>query len=78
MNRREEIESRLAAISVGIDADGADIDALTEEVRALKEELRQLDEAAEKRKKLREEVSNGAGETVRRFGQQPEARTYGA
>lgn len=78
MNRREEIESRLAAISVEIDADGADIDALTEEVRALKEELRPLDEAAEKRKKLREEVSNGAGETVRRFGQQPEARTYGA
>lgn len=78
MNRREEIESRLAAISAGIDADGADIDALTEEVRALKEELRQLDEAAEKRKKLRAEVSNGAGETVRRFGQQPEARTYGA
>lgn len=78
MNRREEIESRLAAISAGIDADGADIDALTEEVRALKEELRQLDEAAEKRKKLCAEVSNGAGETVRRFGQQPEARTYGA
>lgn len=78
MNRKEEIESRLAAISAEIDTDGADIDALTEEVRALKEELRQLDEAAEKRRKLREEVSNGAGEVVRRFEQHPEARTYGA
>ena len=78
MNRKEEIESRLAAISAEIDTDGADIDALTEEVRALKEELRQLDEAAGKRRKLREEVSNGAGEVVRRFEQHPEARTYGA
>lgn len=78
MNRREEIESRLAAIRAEIDADGADIDALTEEVRALKAELKQLDEDAEKRRMLREEVSNGAGKTVRRFGQQPEARTYGA
>lgn len=78
MNRKEEIESRLAAISAEIDTDGADIDALTEEVRALKEELRQLDEAAEKRRKLREEVSNGAGEVVRRFEQHTEARTYGA
>lgn len=78
MNRKEEIESRLAAISAEIDTDGADIDALTEEVRALKEELRQLDEAAEKRRKLREEVSNGAGEVMRRFEQQTKARAYGA
>lgn len=78
MNRKEEIESRLSAISAEIDTDGANIDALTEEVRSLKEELRQINEAAEKRRKLRDEVSNGSGEVVRQFGQHPEARTYGA
>lgn len=78
MNRKEEIESRLAAISAEIDNDGANIDALTEEVRSLKEELRQINEAAEKRRKLRDEVSNGSGEVVRQFGQHTEARTYGA
>lgn len=78
MNRKEEIESRLSAISAEIDTDGANIDALTEEVRSLKEELRQINEAAEKRRKLRDEVSNGSGEVVRQFGQHTEARTYGA
>lgn len=78
MNRKEEIESRLSAISAEIDNDGANIDALTEEVRSLKEELRQINEAAEKRRKLRDEVSNGSGEVVRQFGQHTEARTYGA
>lgn len=78
MNRKEEIESRLSAISAEIDNDGANIDALTEEVRSLKEELRQINDAAEKRRKLRDEVSNGSGEVVRQFGQHTEARTYGA
>lgn len=67
MNRREEIEARLAAIASEIDMDGADIDALTEEVRSLKEELKRIKDDAEKRAMLRDEVASGAGEVIRRF-----------
>ena len=67
MNRKEEIEARLAAIRKEMDAPDADIDALTEEVRGLKAELNQINEAAEKRRKLREAVSGGAGMMVRDF-----------
>lgn len=67
MNRKEEIEARLAAIRTEMDAPDADIDALTEEVRGLKAELNQINEAAEKRRKLREAVSGGAGTIVRNF-----------
>lgn len=67
MNRKEEIETRLSAISTEMNAPDADLDALTEEVRSLKEELRQIEEAAEKRRKLREAVANGAGTVVRSF-----------
>ena len=68
MNRREEIEARLAAIRVEIEQENADLDALTEEVRGLKAELKSMDDAAEKRRKLMTEVSAGAGVTVRTFG----------
>lgn len=67
MKRKEEIEARLAAIRNEMDAPDADIDALTEEVRGLKTELDQINEAAEKRRKLREAVSGGAGMMVRDF-----------
>ena len=67
MNRKEEIETRLSAISTEMNAPDADLDALTEEVRSLKEELRQIEEAAEKRRKLRAAVANGAGTVVRSF-----------
>ena len=39
MNRKEEIEARLAAIRSEMEDPGADLDALTEEVRSLKEEF---------------------------------------
>lgn len=68
MNRREEIEARLSAIRSEMDAPDADIDALTEEVRTLKEELTQLETTAEKRRKLRESVTGGAGSVIRTFG----------
>lgn len=67
MNRKEEIEARLAEIRIEVDKPDADVDALTEEVRNLKEELRQIEEAAEKRKKVREAVARGEGEVIRTF-----------
>lgn len=76
MNRKEQIEARLAAIRQEMDAPDADIDALTEEVRGLKAELNQINDAAEKRRKLREAVNGGGGTVVRTFGQ-PENRTIG-
>lgn len=77
MNRKEEIEARLAAISSEMDAPDADLDALTEEVRSLKADLRQIEEAAEKRRKLREAVAGGQGTVVRSFSSEPESRSYG-
>lgn len=68
MNRKEEIEARLAAIGVEMDEPEADLDALTEEVRALKAELNKIEEAAEKRAKLRNAIANGDGTVVRTFG----------
>lgn len=68
MNRKEEIEARLAAIGVEMDAPDADLDALTEEVRGLKAELKEINEAAEKRAKLRSAVASGGGVVVRSFG----------
>ena len=79
MNRKEEIEARLAAIRKEMDAPDADIDALTEEVRGLKAELNQINEAAEKRRKLREAVSGGAGTIVRNFANEgPATKQYTA
>ena len=77
MGRKEEIEARLAAIRSEMEKDNADIDALTEEVRSLKEELRQIEADAEKRKKLREEVSSGDGVVIRDFVQdKPQKERY--
>ena len=79
MNRKQEIETRLAQIRQEMEQDGADLDALTEEVRKLKAELAQIEAAAEKRRKLREEVTNGVGTTVvRTFGQEQTACAYTA
>lgn len=69
MNRKEEIEARLAAIRNEMESPNADLDALTEEVRSLKEELRGIDETAEKRAKLRQAVAGGEGTVVRSFAQ---------
>lgn len=72
MNRKDEIEARLAAIRDELEKPDANIDALTEEVRRLKNELQQINAAAEKRKKLREAVSGGAGTMVRNFSKNGE------
>lgn len=78
MSRIEEIETRLAAIANEIENEGADIDALTEEVKALKEEKRTLENEAEKRAKLRKEVSGGAGVVVRNFVGNEEKKSFTA
>ena len=77
MHRKEEIETRLAAIRSEMEDPGADLDALTEEVRSLKAELHQIEEKAEKRRKLREAVAGGQGNVVRSFPGEPENRSYG-
>ena len=79
MNRIEEIEARLSAISGELDNDNADIDALEKEVRDLKAEKKQLEEAAEKCNRLKGEVASGkTGEVIRRFSpEQTETRSYG-
>ncbi len=69
MNRKEEIEARLAAIRSEMEDPGADLDALTEEVRNLKEELRTINETAEKRGRLRQAVAAGEGTVTRSFAQ---------
>ena len=74
MNRREEIEARLAAIRTEMDDDGADIDALTDEVRGLKAELGKI----EKREALMREVSGGGGTVVRTFGEPAAPEVFGA
>lgn len=77
MNRKEEIEARLAAIRSEMEDPGADLDALTEEVRTLKEELRKIDEAAEKRSKLRQAVAAGEGMVLRDFAGSAVSRALG-
>lgn len=67
MNRKEQIEARLAEIRAQVDNSDADIDALTEETRKLKTELQEIEQAAEKRSKLRSEVSAGLGVVTRDF-----------
>lgn len=68
MNRKEEIEARLAEIRIEVDKPDADLDALTEEVRSLKEELRQIEKTAEKRRETREAVARGEGTLIGYFG----------
>lgn len=77
MNRKQEIETRLAQIRQEMEQDGADLDALTEEVRKLKEELAGIEEQAEKRRQLREAVAGGAGTVVRSFAQEQQSEPFG-
>lgn len=63
MSRKTEIETRLAAIAVEAENEGADLDALLEETRSLKAELA----AADQREQLRGLVAAGAGEEIRGF-----------
>ena len=80
MNRLKEIEERMAAIAAEAEQDGADLDALEAEVRALKEERKGILDAAEKRKALLADITDGkAGTVVREFtAEKKEERTYGA
>lgn len=78
MNRKQEIETRLAQIRQEMEQDGADLDALTEEVRTLKAELDQIERTAEQRRQLREAVAGGAGTVVRSFGQENPPCAYTA
>lgn len=68
MNRKEEIEARLAAIRTELEAPDANIEALTAEVRSLKAELAGIEQQAEQRRQLREAVNAGQGTVVRNFG----------
>ena len=77
MNRKQEIEARLAQIRQEMEQDGADLDALTEEVRTLKAELDQIERTAEQRRQLREAVAGGAGTVVRSFGQEQQHDSFG-
>lgn len=77
MSRKEEIEARLSEIAAEADNEGADIDALTTEVRGLKKELKGIEDAAEQRKKLRQEVEGGAGVILRKFEDKKEERKMG-
>lgn len=77
MNRKQEIEARLAAISIEMNAPDADLDALTEEVRSLKEELKGIEQEAEKRAKLRAAVTGGDGVVIRNFGEPVKEEVFG-
>lgn len=73
----EDIEKRMEEIRTEIDGENPDIDALTEEVRKLNERKKGLEEAAEKRRKLKNDVEE-RGITVRRFTNPEEKREYDA
>lgn len=66
----QEIEARMAAIPAELEKDDADLDALQKEVEALKSERKQLVDAAERRKKLLDEVRAGGGVVVRTLPKQ--------
>lgn len=78
MTRIEEIEARLAAIPAELEQKGDDLDALNAleaEVKQLKEERKQIEDAAEKRRKIMDEVRAGGGQVVRTLPKQdPETR----
>lgn len=73
MNRLEEIEARLSAIETECEQENADIDALTEEVRGLKEEKKAIIAEAEKRNRLKENISAGKAGTVIKTFQEDKA-----
>jgi HK97 family phage major capsid protein len=64
MNRLKEIETRMAAIAVELEADGADVEKLIAEVKSLKEERKGILDQAEKRSNLIKEIAEGAGTPV--------------
>ena len=76
MNRKEEIEARLAAIRTELEAPDADIEALTAEVRSLKAELAGIEQQAEQRRQLREAVNGGQGTVVRSFAPAAQSESY--
>ena len=59
--RLKEIELRLAAIKAELEKDGADIDGLEKETKNLLEERKGLMDQAEKRKKILDQIVDGAG-----------------
>ena len=75
MNKRlQEIEARLNQIKVELEQDGADVDALEQEVKNLTEERKQILEKAEKRSKIINDITSGAGTVINDFLPKPEER----
>lgn len=69
--RLEEIELRLSAIKAELEkATGAEIDALETEVSALIEERKGITEAIEKRSKVINDITSGAGEILEQYKQE--------
>jgi HK97 family phage major capsid protein len=64
MTRIEEIETRLSAIKVELESDGANLDTLTTETDALIEERKGIIAGIEKRKALIANISDGTVGTV--------------
>jgi HK97 family phage major capsid protein len=76
MTRLQEIESRMTAIKVELDVDGADLDALETEINSLKEERKALTDKIEKRKALLDGVANLENPTIiKTFEDEKEKRT---
>lgn len=78
MQRLDEIEARMAAISVELEKDDADLDALETEVRSLKTEKEKIEKAAEKRQKLMSDVAAGVAGAMRMRPAQEEEKAYDA
>lgn len=75
MNKRlQEIEARLNQIKVELEQEDADIDVLEQEVKNLTEERKQILEKAEKRSKIINDITSGAGVTINDFLPKPEER----
>ena len=64
MNRLNEIETRLAAINVELDADDANFEALETELNELTEERKGIMEKVEKRKALQDNIANMQGANI--------------
>lgn len=72
MERLNEIETRMAAITAELDTEGADLDALEAEVRSLNTEKTQIAEAIEKRKAIVDEVTKN-GVVIKTFEERKDA-----
>ena len=74
-----EINARLEEIRTESEKPDADLDALLTEARALKEQREEMRKAAEKAAEIRAVVASGAGETVKKFGEERKMeKTYNA